>query len=289
VFEWSDPKSPRPDWTVASAEVNAEELRVECFDLFWRGLDRKPWPVTLGQTNPPPPPKRPPKVARTDLEVKDVSQEYALAFIRAILPAVEDFGRKFGPPLDGPLTEADIVMGESSVQMYGGRNPKRVWASLRLKSGYQADYCAGRVMAVHTQDIYSVEGGWDDEELRETEEYRGPTRLTREQVVDKVRRLVVDRLGLPEKPLFLDTQPSFYYAPGEGATNGLRRYVFAWQRPETREQEAERHSQRMAQEISVLAEVDAVSGVIKALSLMHPSLDRPDPKIDVPMNPSGKP
>jgi hypothetical protein len=189
-----------------------------------------------------------------------------MAFIRGVLPAVEEFGRKFGPPLDRPVSEADIVMGESSVKMYNGRKPARVWASLRLKCGYEVNYCAGRVMAVRTQDRYSVEGGWDDERLRETEEYRGPSRFTREQVVEKVRRMVVDRLGLPEKPLFLDTQPSFYYAPGEGVTNGLRRYVFAWQRPETPEEEAERLSRRIEAETSVLAEVDAVSGVIKVLS-----------------------
>jgi len=266
VFEWPDPRAQRPDWLVVSAEVNAEELRVECFNLFWSDFYRKAWPVTLGQTNPAPAPTKPPKVVRTELEVRDVSREYAMAFIRGVLPAVEEFGRKFGPPLDRPVSEADIVMGESSVKMYNGRKPARVWASLRLKCGYEVNYCAGRVMAVRTQDRYSVEGGWDDERLRETEEYRGPSRFTREQVVEKVRRMVVDRLGLPEKPLFLDTQPSFYYAPGEGVTNGLRRYVFAWQRPETPEEEAERLSRRIEAETSVLAEVDAVSGVIKVLS-----------------------
>jgi hypothetical protein len=290
VFGWPDPRMKERSWNKAvSAEVNAEELRVESFTLFWRDFDRKPWPVTLGQTNPPPPAKPRPEVVRPDLEVKDVSEVYARAFIRAILPAVEEFGRKFGPPLDHPVTEADLIMGQSSVQLYDGRRPRRVWASLRLKSGYQVNYCAGRVMGVHTQDKYSAEDGWNLDRLRDTEEYRGPTRFTQEQVVEKVRRLVVDRLGYPEKPLFLDTQPLFSYKAGDATTNSLRRYVFAWKRPETPEQERERMSRRIVPELSVLAEVDAVSGVIKALSLMHPSLDQPDPKIDVPMNPPEKP
>jgi hypothetical protein len=290
VFKWPDPTGKLQAWMhVVEAEVNAEKLRVEAFELISPDFRRRPWPITLGQTNVAPPAATPPKPLRTELEVKEVSQEYAMAFIRAILPAVEEFGRKFGPPLNRPVAEEDIVMGESSVQMYDQRKPRRVWASLRLKSGYQVDYCTGRVMAVHTQDIYSIRGGWDDERLRDTEEYRGPTRFTQEQVVEKVRRLVVDRLGLPEKPLFLNTQPVFYYTAVGTATNTLRRYVFAWKRPETPEQEAERLSRQIIPEISVLAEVDAVSGVIKALSLMHPSLDQPDPKIDVPMNPPEKP
>ena len=95
-----------------------------------------------------------------------MSREYAMALIRAILPEIEEFGRKFGSPLAGPVRETDIVMGESRVQMLGGR----VWASVRLRCGYQVDYWAGRVMTVHTPDIYSIDGAWKEEELRDTEE-----------------------------------------------------------------------------------------------------------------------
>src|SRR5213082_837380 len=277
-FGWSDPKGRLPDWMkVVRGEVNAEKLRVEYFSL---GMDfkRKPWPLTFGQTNPPTPPKPPLKVVRTELEVKDVSREYAMALIRHILPAIEEFGRKFGPPLDKPVHETDIVMGESSVRMMRGR----VCASVRLKSGFQVNYGFGRVMAVFMPDAYSAKEG----EVRDATQYYGPIRLTREKAVEQVRRLVLDKLALPEKPLYLDSSPTFLYAPESGATNGFSRYVFYWQKPETEQERNERIDRRMLLDITVWAEVDAGSGVIDWLSFMHPSLERPDPKIDVPMNPS---
>lgn len=284
-FEWSDPKGRLPDWMkVVRAEVNAEQLKVEYLWLSTQDFYRKGWPVTFGQTNLPPPPKSPLAVVRTELEVKDVSRDYAMALIHHIIPEIQDFGRKFGAPLTAPISESDIVMGESSVQMLRGK----VWVSLRLKCGYLVDYWAGRIMTVHTPDIYSVTGAWEEERSRDTEEVRGPMRVTRAQAIEKVRRLVLDKFGLPEKPLYLDTMPEFYNSPVEGATNGIRRFVFGWHQPETEEQRRERISDRTMADISVMAEVDAVSGVIKLLSLMHPSLYRPDPKIDVPINPSAE-
>src|SRR5439155_26058390 len=137
IFAWSEPKERLPKWMkVVRAEVNAEQLKVEYFHLMAQDFQRKPWPITFGQTNPPPPPKALPKVVRTELEVKDVSREYAMALIRHILPEIEEFGRKFGPPLAGPVRETDIVMGESGLRMEHGR----ICVSMRLKSGYQVAY-----------------------------------------------------------------------------------------------------------------------------------------------------
>lgn len=187
IFTWPDPTGRMPKWlSVATAEVNAEKLAVEKFTLIWRGFHREPWPVTFGQTNPPPRPKLPPKPVRTELEVLGVSQEEA---------------------------------------------------------------------------------------------------------VEKVRRFFLDKLGLPERPLFLDTPPVMYYRADPEAKKGARRYYFAWERPETEEQERRRRDRRIPPEISVTGEVDAVTGAIKGLGLVHDSLDRPDPKIEVPMGnaPATKP
>ena len=144
------------------------------------------------------------------------------------------------------------------------------------------DYWAGRVTAVYTEDAYSPK----EAERPNVRDYEGPVRWTREQAVEKVRRLVLDKFALPEKPLYLDVSPTFRYAPEPGATNGFNRYVFYWQKPETEQERNERIDRRILPELSVWAEVDAASGAIKLLSLMHPSLYRPDPKLDVPMNQS---
>jgi hypothetical protein len=58
---------------------------------------------------------------------------------------------------------------------------------------------------------------------------------------------------------------------------------------ETEKERDERISRQIVADISVISEVDAVSGVIKLLSLMHRSLYRPEPKIDVPINPPSQP
>jgi hypothetical protein len=257
-------------------------LRVEYFSILADEFRREGWPVTFGQTNPPSPPEPPPKVVRTELEVQDVSRDYAMALIRHILPEVEEFGRRFGPPLDGPVREEDIVMGESSVRMLRGR----IWVTLRLNSGYQAHYWAGRVMRVNTDDIHLYPAAREEYGRLDTEENRDPIRVSPTEAVEKVRRVVVDRFGLSGKPLYLDTNPTFTHAPRSGAASGVRRYVFYWAKPETPDERDERIDRRILPDVSVYAEVDAVSGVIKMLSLMHPSLYRPDPEIGVPRNPA---
>jgi hypothetical protein len=68
-------------------------------------------------------------------------------------------------------------------------------------------------MQVHTPDIWSDRVGREEHRLLDIEENTGPITLSREQAVEKVRRLLLDRFGLPEKPLYLDTTPEFNLAP----------------------------------------------------------------------------
>jgi len=95
----------------------------------------------------------------------------------------------------------------------------------------------------------------------------------------------VERLGFPEHELFLDTPAHFSSWPNPDYTNGVRRFEFRWQKPETPEEQAQRERDSIFPEISIAAEVDAVSGNIKALNFPHRWFERPDPKIDVPMHP----
>jgi hypothetical protein len=84
---------------------------------------------------------------------------------------------------------------------------------------------------------------------------------------------------LDQKLLYLDTDPVFSLQSNPAATNGIRRYVFQWQAPETAQERRERETKRVLPLASVSAEVDAVSGVIKTLNFFHRSLERPDPVI----------
>ena len=95
--------------------------------------------------------------------------------------------------------------------------------------------------------------------------------------------VLLGRLGLDEKSLFLNGEPVFSLKPNTSTTNGIRRYVLQWQRPETEEQRKERTRNQILADASVSAEVDAVSGEIKTLNFFHHSLERPDPQIEVPM------
>jgi hypothetical protein len=278
TFRW--PEKPGSKFSNAEVEVNSSTLRIENMYLGSRDFWRKPWPITFGTTNtvqqvlgtPPPP-----KPTRTALEAKGVSPEYAMAYISAILPEISKFCSRLGPPFPAQVTAEDISMGESEVAIKLGH----VSASLRLRSGYSIVFVAGHVWAVHAPDAVYTSPWWR-EEVRQSKEYLEPIHFSEQQVADKVRRVLLDRLQLDEKTLFLDTDPVFGMKPNVSTTNSIRRYVVEWQRPATPERDQGQRGKRRA-EISISSEVDAVSGDIKTFNFFHKSLERPDPKIDVPM------
>jgi hypothetical protein len=272
VFEWLGEDS------LATCEVNADRLSVEYLCVAGREFQRRPWPVTFGQTNAVEAPK-PRKSARTEMAVQGVSREYAMAFVRKILPDASRFCAKLGLPLPDPITEADLNLPESEVSINHGR----VQASLRLRVGQLVTYYAGHVWGVEAEDAYRTQPYYR-EKVRESEEFRGPIRVSQQEAVAKVRCILLEGLGLPPKPLFIDTDPIHVRTPNPKATEGVRRYVFRWQRPETPEERAERIARGFVPEISVAAEVDAVSGALKSISFRHRFFERPDPVIDVPMN-----
>jgi hypothetical protein len=284
IFRWPEPGDPQ--FPEAQVEVNANRLTIEHLSLVSKAFWRNSWPITFGTTNtleqalgkPPPRGEK-----RTELEVHDVDREYAIAYLRAILPSVNEFCSKLVPPLPQQVLLDDVSMGESAVALRFGR----VQVSLGLRSGFKVVLFAGHVWAVHAPDSYETSPWWR-EEVRQSKEYLEPTRFSGRDATEKVRRLLLDRLALDEKTLFLDLDPVFDLRANATATNGIRRFVFHWQRAESDEQRTERQRRQELPEMSVSAEVDAVSGDIKAINFFHPSLNRPDPKVDQPMH-SDKP
>src|SRR5207244_1196389 len=95
------PDAGNPQFSDARIEINASNLNVE--DLYFgnRAFWRRPWPITFGTTNtleqamgvP-----ASPKSKQMELQVRDVSREYAVAYINAILPLASDFCSKLGAP-----------------------------------------------------------------------------------------------------------------------------------------------------------------------------------------------
>jgi hypothetical protein len=124
--------------------------------------------------------------------------------------------------------------------------------------------------------------------FRMTQEYTGPTRLTKEDASRKVHQILVERLGLTNESLFLHQEPVCAVAGDLSQTNNLRRYIFHWQPPETPEQRDQRRIDRMPPAATVSAEVDAVSGDIKAINFLDKSFERPDPKIMIENEASSK-
>ena len=67
--------------------------------------------------------------------------------------------------------------------------------------------------------------------------------ISKPQVAEKVRGLLMDRLGLlPGAPLFLDTEPFFHLVPSKAVSKGVKYYYFSWHEPETDEERRERES-----------------------------------------------
>lgn len=277
VFEWTRPGEEvgEPPWRVAKVEVNANRLRIESLNLYDSSFWGEAWPVTFGQTNVIVQ-KSPPKPKRSELELKGVTQQYALAYIRAALPQISAFCSKLGMCLPNPILETDIVMGESKVAMVKGRP----MASLGLKTGHEVAFYKGHVTGIQTHDTY-FKSPWREENVRKTPEYFGPIKFSKDEVAEKVRKLLLGQLGLPAESLFLNTDPVFQLTVNLAATKGVRRYYFGRQRPEINEERNERESMRLPPELSVTAEVDAVSGEIEALLFWHESLNGPDPKLDI--------
>jgi len=276
-FEWIRPleKGEVQALPSVTVEVNASRLAIEKLDLGDRAFWREDWPATFGQTNVPPP-ETPAQPKRTELELEGVTKPYAMACIRAVLPEINAFCSKLGMSLPSPIRETDIEMGESLVAMREGRP----MVHLGLKTGHQIVYYKGHVWGVQTRDT-SFGKPWRLGGFRESEEYVCAIKLSKRDVAEIARKLLVEKLGLPAKPLYLDTDPVFHLVPNRTATKGARRYYFSWQPPETDDERVQRGAWGVNPDLSVSVEVDAVSGEIKVLRFWHQSFERPDPKVEI--------
>jgi hypothetical protein len=273
---WSDQKEGS-----ATVEIDAETLTLKHYALSIADFGREPWPTTLTHSRPLTLEEAAsaPAPDWSALQLTGVDRDHVVALIRKILPEAREFCADIGPPFPTRFAEGDIEPAESTAAIGSGR----VWMRLRLKSGFTIGYHQGRVVSVQAPDTAMdspMDGSSPDQDglFRQSEEYVGPTRVSAQQAVARVRDVAMNKLGLPRKPLGLDTEPEFRRSVDPTSTNGLRRYIIHWNQPETEQEREERNRYRpMPPDTTVWGEVDAVSGELKCFVAGGKALAMPDP------------
>jgi len=268
-LNWSDPKEGS-----AVVEVDAETLTLKHYGLSIETFGGEPWPTTVTHARPVKGDDPEASPDWSELKLEGVERDPVIALVRAVLPEAREFCAQIGPPFPTRFKEADLLLKDSTAGLSGGR----IWLRLRLKSGFIISFHRGRVVGVYAPDTVLHHNYPElDGMVRSSEEYRGPVRLTGNQAAARIRDVAVNRLGLPRKELWLDTQPSFWRAVDPAQTNGLRRYVVVWERPETEEERERRIYRGWPRDSSVWGEVDAVSGELKSFIAVGEALIMPDP------------
>ncbi|MCL4176588.1 MAG: hypothetical protein KJ072_02425 [Verrucomicrobia bacterium] len=279
LADWMDSDPPR--WFLtwyggAVVEMDAATRSLKHYCIPVEIFGREPWPTTLsharqvkgGDSVELPAPDW------SELKLEGVERDSVIALIRAVLPEAREFCAQIGPPFPTRFGEADLLLNDSTVGLSSGR----IWLRLRLKSGFMISYHQGRVVGVYAPDTVLHPNYPElDGMVRRSEEYCGPIRMTGNQAVARIRDVAINRLGLPRKELWLDTEASFWRTVNPAETNGLRRYVVVWERPETDEERERRMYRRWPRETSVWGEVDAVSGELKSFVAGGAALAMPDP------------
>ena len=268
-LSWSDPKEGS-----AVVEVDAETLTLKHYGLSLETFGRKAWPTTATHARAVEGNDPEASPDWSELKLEGVERDPVIALIRAVLPEAREFCAQIGPPFPTRFREADLLLNDSTAGLSSGR----IWLRLRLKSGFMISYHQGRVVGVYAPDTVLHHNYPElDGMVRRSEEYCGPIRLTGNQAAARIRDVAVNRLGLPRKELWLDTKPSFWRAVNPAQTNGLRRYVVVWERPETEQEREWRMYRGWPRDTSVWGEVDAVSGELKSVIAGGEALIMPDP------------
>jgi hypothetical protein len=284
LSDWIDSSPPR--WFLTwygggAVEVDAETLAVKHYVIPIEMFGREPWPTTLTHSRPATREDSAESAAPdwSELRIEAVDRDRVIALIGAVLPEAREFCAQIGPPFPTRFRETDLDLKESMAGLRSGR----IWLRLRLKSGFTISFNQGHVVGVRTPDAV-IDGNYPEQDgmVRHSEEYRGPIRVSPEQAVARVLDVAMHRLGLPRKALWLDTEPEFLRTVNPTQTNGLRRYVIHWQRPETDEERERRMYFRWPRDASVWGEVDAVSGELKSFVAGGAALTMPDPVTRLP-------
>lgn len=163
--------------------------------------------------------------------VTPVSREYAVAFLKDILPQLADFIKKAGVIVGTPITIDEVDMAKYLAKYNCGIVEGDPCAFVDLKDGSRFHYSHGQVTAFYASDVMTspdkVHATTYPEIDRERAKYFGPVNMTTNEAVALVRQ-TLGKLGYLEKPLHVDEPPRIG-GPGWWGTNRIARCSLVWQ------------------------------------------------------------
>jgi hypothetical protein len=255
-FRWLDPNWPgRKDSdsivpALLDMEVNASDGRIEMVIVSSRDT-RRPSPK-VDVVPPLLQPKAPQKMSG-GTDTAAVSDDYAKAFLNAILPQLSDFIVKAGLNLPTPVTTNQLAMTNCICRILNGQPI----AQLYLTNGDRFNYQQGYFDAFYAHDAMDK-----FPETGRGEDFLGHLNMTTDEAIALCAD-VIKRLGYSEKL----PNPVVSYAPSRGSLVCIR-YSFMWRQP--------------GEDFPFAScEVDMETKTIKSIFLKVPAFKKDPPKIEV--------
>jgi len=162
--------------------------------------------------------------------ITPVSQEYAKAFLKAIMPQLDDFVKTSGILVKTPIAINDVDMTKYLAEYNCGFVEGDPRAFIDMQNGSRFLYSHGQIIAFYAPDVMKLPGRDNPHTFPGYEEFQaqfyGPINMTTNEAVALVRQ-TIRKLGYSEKALHVD-QPPRTYGPGWWGTNRIARCSVEW-------------------------------------------------------------
>jgi hypothetical protein len=202
-----------------------------------------------------------------------VSNEYARAFLAAVLPQISEFVRKANLTVKTPVSPDDVDMNQYLAKYSCGIVEGEPRAFIDMKNGDRFVYSHGQVVAFYSADAMNSprsKASFTYPEIdRERAKLFGSINMTTNAVVALVRQ-TLSNLGYSEKGIHIDVPPRVN-GPSWWGTNRIARCAVEWR-------------QSIDGPTYANAEVDMAKKTLKALYIndhANTNIWRKPPKIDV--------
>jgi len=256
-FRWLDPKFSGEKImggilpALFDVEVDASTGEIQKLWMSSRVAKRLAPVVSLPEQELPKAPTEEPTKLAGGIKNEPVSQEYAAAFLRAILPEISDFAKTVRLPFQSPFTTNDVDLP----RYYCGLLHGKPIAQIYLRNGDRFNYEHGRVVAFYAHDAY-----FKFPETGKMEDFLGNVSVKPEDAISMCER-IMKNLGYKAK-----LPKVSFDGPRYVGGRQFSRYVFAWWKPGQDGQLA-------------IFEADAETKLIKSVYFDDPSLWRESPKV----------
>ena len=163
--------------------------------------------------------------------ITPVNQEYAMSFLKAILPQIANFAKTADLKVAHPISIHEVDMEKYLAKYNCGLVEGDPRAFVDFKDGSRFYYSHGQVTAFYAADVMSspnkIHAATYPEIDQERAKYFGPINMTTNEAVALVRQ-TIRKLGYAEKPLHIDEPPRIG-GPGWWGTNRIARCSLVWQ------------------------------------------------------------